>query len=65
MSDEDLSAIDSKEAMKEFFLEVKERAKQFPRNTIENYNPNVAVACKSEFSKKITKIAREMVNFSL
>ena len=42
MSDEDLSAIDSKEAMKEFFLEVKERAKQFPRNTIENYNPNVA-----------------------
>jgi hypothetical protein len=42
MSDNELLEIDSKQAIKEFFLEVKERAKLFPRNSIEHYNPNVA-----------------------
>jgi hypothetical protein len=42
MSDNELLEIDSKKAIKEFFLEVKERAKLFPRNSIEHYNPNVA-----------------------
>jgi len=62
MDDENLDAIDSHEAKKEFFLEIKERAKSFPRNCVENYNPHLAakILWMSAQGARVSAIAKKL-----